>query len=45
MYFLTNQYKGQDVELNIFMASLDPQINLPPFFMAPGQITMDKMYG
>ena len=27
------------------MASLDPWINLPPFFMPPGHFTTDQMYG
>ena len=31
--------------LNIFMASLDPWINLQPFFMPPCHFTMDQMYG
>ena len=31
--------------LNIFMASLDPQIKSPPFFMPPGHFTLDQMYG
>ena len=27
------------------MASLDPQIKSPPFFMPPGHFTLDQMYG
>ena len=31
--------------LNIFVASLDPWIKSPPFFIPSGHLTMDQMYG